>query len=233
MNEIGITERGDAALDISWEDWVSNNKPAILISKNPSKLVGILKRDFNYVYMPPNIIVHATITGFGQSILEPNIPEYKTSLEGYNELIAFLGKDRVVLRVDPVVPTPLGIETAKMVVSGAKGTRIRISFIDYYDHVKQRFEKAEISLPWDTLHAPLDIRIKAWEELGKPQVCGEPGFECSGCISQKDCEILRIEPMKDEKGQRRYCACLANKHELLDQRKPCAHNCLYCYWKND
>ena len=38
-NLIGITERGDAALDTHWEDWVFVQKrPAILISKDPLKL---------------------------------------------------------------------------------------------------------------------------------------------------------------------------------------------------
>ena len=38
-NLIGITERGDAALDTTWEDWVFVQKrPAILISKDPLKL---------------------------------------------------------------------------------------------------------------------------------------------------------------------------------------------------
>ena len=38
-NSIGITERGDAALDTSWENWVFVQKrPAILISKDPLKL---------------------------------------------------------------------------------------------------------------------------------------------------------------------------------------------------
>lgn len=38
-NFIGITERGDAALDLSWEDWVfAQKRPAILISKDPLKL---------------------------------------------------------------------------------------------------------------------------------------------------------------------------------------------------
>ena len=68
MNEIGITERGDAALDTSWFQWVVEEKqPAILITKDPSKLNRIL----NDLDFAPNIIVHATITGFGGTILEP------------------------------------------------------------------------------------------------------------------------------------------------------------------
>jgi len=65
MNEIGITERGDAALDLGWLPWVEDGKPAILITKDPLKLwkelIGhLLSKKFN-------IIIHATITGLGGS----------------------------------------------------------------------------------------------------------------------------------------------------------------------
>jgi hypothetical protein len=60
MKLIGITERGDAALDMGWKSWVSSGRPAILITKNPrllmDKLLDVESR---------NIIVHCTITGWG------------------------------------------------------------------------------------------------------------------------------------------------------------------------
>ena len=38
-NLIGITEKGDAAIDTSWKNWVfMQRRPAILISKDPLKL---------------------------------------------------------------------------------------------------------------------------------------------------------------------------------------------------
>jgi DNA repair photolyase len=227
MNEIGITERGDATLDNGWFEWVRDKKPAILITKDPFKLNEILASFISH----SNIVVHATITGFGGTVLEPYVPEYKKSLEGYNSLIKILGEERVVLRVDPVIPTEKGLETAKNVMKELNYTRARISFIDYYDHVKRRFAAEDISLPWDTFHAPLDLRKKAWKELGEPEVCGEPGFECCGCVSGMDCQILGVQPIQKEKGQRFQCACLANKRELLTSRKQCSHQCLYCYWR--
>jgi hypothetical protein len=42
MNEIGITERGDAGLDFGWLPWVKKGLPAILITKNPNELLGNL-----------------------------------------------------------------------------------------------------------------------------------------------------------------------------------------------
>jgi len=231
-NKIGITERGDAALNTIWLDWVKASQPAILISKDPSKLFNILKDLKN-----PSIIVHCTITGFGGTILEPNVPSPHISLQGYNKLIDLLGLERIVLRIDPIIPTQKGIQAAKNTIEAGKlitknnpKMRIRISFLDNYNHVKERFKKAEVPiLPWD-FHAPLDVRLKVWEELGKPEVCGEPDMECTGCISALDCKILGVQEIQSDFKQRKSCACLANKTELLNNRNRCDHKCLYCYY---
>ena len=246
MDKIGITERGDAALDTSWMPWVTAGRPAILITKNPQELSKVLEK---YAYEPdstyrvgfPNIIIHCTITGFGGTILEPNVPPYLEALEAYRELVAKYGTNRVVLRIDPVIPTEKGIATARRILSALYHTRVRISFIDNYDHVKRRLRDAGVPLPWETLHAPLEARINAWAELQKIEqnrsdrtgieICGEPDFKCTGCVSLKDCETLWVGMASQEKNkQRPVCACLMNKHELLSNRTRCAHNCLYCYW---
>lgn len=228
--KIGITERGDAALDTSWYTWVvEEKKPAILISKDPLKLYDHLK-DLKDI----NVIVHTTITGFGSTIIEPKVPEVSNALEGFEKLCKFLGPERIVLRIDPVVPTERGIETACSVLKKAKKistTRVRISFIDLYDHVKKGFASKGIQLEWDSFHAPLLLRKKAWERLENPEVCGEPSFACSGCISEIDCEILKVDPIDKMFFQRKSCACLGNKKELLSCRSQCAHECLYCYWQ--
>ena len=227
--KIGITERGDAALDLSWVKWVKDHKPAILITKNPEKLYEILASPELCVQ---NIIIHCTITGYGASILEPNVLPWQRSIQAVYDLYSQFGPNRIVLRVDPIIPTDKGIDLAKKVMNVVDGLTIRkrISFIDNYDHVKERFKKANISLPWDSFHAPLDLRLKVWKELGEPEVCGEPGMKCTGCISKLDCETLNVVPIEVDKGQRPYCACLMNKKELLDSRRRCEHACLYCYW---
>ena len=90
MQRIGITERGDAALDwVDWWDWVSDGQPAILITKDPQKLSERLTKIDN-----PKVIVHATITGWGGTPLEPNVPEPELALRGFADLVARLGPDR-------------------------------------------------------------------------------------------------------------------------------------------
>ena len=77
-----------------------------------------------------------------------------------------------------------------------------------------------------------EVRMKAWKELGEPEICGEPDFKCTGCISEIDCKILNVTPIDINRGQRKFCACLANKHELLISKSRCNHKCAYCYWRD-
>jgi hypothetical protein len=231
MIEIGITERGDAALDHGWLPWVKEGNPAILITKDPYMLYQQLQtmngsRNFN-------VIIHATITGMGGSALEPNVPYKDLAIKGYEKLIEFYSVERVVLRIDPVIPTDSGIKVAASVLKykDPQG-RVRISFIDQYPHVKTRLIGLGIPLPWSTFHAPLELRSQAYNDLGRPEICGEPDFLCicTGCVSEIDCKTLKVIPDTDLKGQRKFCSCLMNKKELLKFKEPCFHKCIYCYW---
>jgi hypothetical protein len=230
MLKIGITERGDAALQRDWISWVGKGNPAILITKNPLRLSYLLNSVSN-----KNIIVHCTITGMGGSAYEPNVPVVSKAIEGLIELEKTVGIERLVLRVDPIIPTEEGFVTAKNVINtvGKPNLRIRISFLDNYPHVKERFIQAGLPPLNYNFHAPLETRIKMWEDLGKPEICGEPEMPCTGCVSKKDLEILNIENDTTTKSQQRMaCACLALKHELLNNKTPCKHTCAYCYWQD-
>ena len=191
--KIGITERGDAALDTSWIPWVQDGKPTILISKDPQKLYEILKE--NDLLENKNYIVHCTITGMAGTVIEPNVPNCN-SLQGFTKIALKIGSMRTVLRVDPIVPTEKGTDTAFKVIKSAQAraqSRIRISFLDMYNHVKERFKLADVPIPYESFHAPFDMRITSFKKLLKLfpldltrlEVCGEPDFECTGCVSIK------------------------------------------------
>lgn len=228
--QIGITERGDSAVDQSWLKWVVDGNPAILISKNPGRLYVLLHCHTKN----PNVIVHSTITGYGGTIVEPNVPKPADALDGYKRLVEKLGSERVVLRVDPVIPTIKGRALAKQIIDMAgllAKTRVRISFLDLYPHVKQRLAAKKVPpLDYD-FHAPLELRKEIWGELGFPEICGEPGFNCVGCISGTDCAVLGVEIEQKDFKQRPTCSCVGNKFELLNNKKQCSHGCIYCYWK--
>lgn len=224
---IGITERGDAARDYSWKRWVADGKPAILITKAPSQLIGEVTPEMN-------VIVHCTITGYGGTDLEPRVLGPVIEICSYQAMVNKMGADRVVLRIDPIIPYEPWLSHSKWVSEHARG-RVRISFLDLYPHVKERLAKAGIILSYETFHAPLPDRIRAWKHLEEPEVCGEPGMKCPGCVSRKDLNILGLNEGDEKPGgyQRNSCNCLGIKKELLKSRTQCWHGCLYCYWKDN
>lgn len=233
---IGITERGDAARDAAWYPWVRDGNPTILITKNPALLHDMLALVLGEPDNKANVIVHCTITGMGGTKEEPNVPDTDTAIYGYKMLTLLLSTDRVVLRVDPIVPNEKGIKRALDVIAERRaGTRLRVSFMDAYPHVRARYDKEGLDpFDWKGTHAPLERRIKLLKSLPEDtEVCGEEGIPCIGCVSTKDCAVLGIDYVNPEgrRGQRPSCMCLAEKHELLSSRKQCPHGCMYCYWR--
>lgn len=206
----------------------------LIISKNASneKLHNLL------LEFKQNTIFHATITGYGGSKLEPGVPDPDETLKGINDLIdKGFPSERIVLRVDPIIPTEEGLNVAIDIMNkcNARIKRIRISFIDNYPNIKPLQ-----LVPWNTFHAPLDIRKNAVEKIKglfpnhSIECCGEPDIvETSGCISTKDYDILKL-PHPVNCGvsfQRKDCKCLGVKKELLSIPKRCSNGCVYCYYR--
>lgn len=258
---IGITERGDAALDDNWKKWVyDEQKPAILITKNPKKLISE-NRDLFFGELKGNVILHATITGLGGTVFEPNVMPFSIQLNFLKDCLAdtTFHKERIVIRHDPLIPH-LGISNESYknsMITIAKfakdnGLRYRTSFFDYYNHVRDRFDNIiknndEWAAAINTLnhyqkdlHLSLDIRLSFLDFIKTSgltdeeiEICGEPQMACSGCLSIKDLNIFGLSIDEITKNnQRAACACLGLKKELLTNKHPCAHKCAYCYWKD-
>ena len=232
MIKIGITERGDAGTDFSWMKKHKNYDGIILITKCLSHRFIDSIVDLNL-----NCIVHATITGLGSTVYEPYIPSFDTSRILFEELIDRIGIERVVLRIDPIIPSDRGAAIAihvyqQLYIDFLKKTRVRISFLDNYPHVKKRFKDAGLEPLYYYFHAPIELRKKIASYFPDAEICGEPGFDCTGCISEKDLKILGIEADVIIGGwQRKECKCLTYKIEMLDKKEQCQNRCLYCYWK--
>lgn len=250
MTQVGINERGDAALSEDWVDWVyKKNKPAILITKN----VMLLQEKHPDIFFK-NVVIHVTCTGLGGTILEPNVPSYKDILNWLKSKPESI-RQRLVLRVDPICPSlfyyPNDIFNGEeyynavqdiILTANKLKLRCRVSFLDMYKHVAERFRKLNISVGQlysnGDIHLPLNFREKNLnffkENFAQDielEVCGEPGMKCTGCVSQKDLDILQIQgDFKDLQGQRPACNCLAAKRELLNVKSQCEHKCVYCYW---
>lgn len=241
----GITEAGDPAFNLDIFDKLYQGN--IIITKSlTNKLIEKL------IEHKDKCILHFTVTGQGGSVLEPFVPDVEKSVKQFKKLIdnGFPVK-QVVLRIDPIIPTEKGISKAINVLEQFKNygiARIRISFLDMYKHVKERFDEIGLKYPYEDFHAPLIVRQNAVNqilnkcvELGYGhglEICGEPSLESIPCLSQKDVEILGLTDkitLNSKKAQRASCGCPQNKKELITGKKPhrCEHNCLYCFWKND
>ena len=111
--KIGITEAGDAGLDLSWTSKMNQVDGAVLITKcvSPDFYDAALK----YKDM---VIIHTTFTGFGHSVLEPFVPEPYDEFSAIDALVdGGFPKSKIVIRIDPIIPTKKGIETAKKCIS--------------------------------------------------------------------------------------------------------------------
>lgn len=133
--------------------------------------------------------------------------------------------------------------------------RYRISVIDMYPHVRERFKAVGLPLPYGLKFSPNESQLRAVDgmildaknhliSLGKPlkdlriESCAEPGLTeaiACGCISGYDLELLKLyygSPPDKVGYQRKNCMCYSGKVELLEHKQQCPHSCLYCYWKS-
>ncbi len=239
---IGITESGEIAFNLDAFDRLYEGN--IIITKRLTNAVNE-----KLVEHQDKIILHLTVTGMGGSRIEPFVPKAE---ETYKKLVELLENgfpvSHVVLRVDPIVPTEKGIETALGVITAFSGLgikRLRFSFLDNYKHVKKRFKEEGIAELYNgEFHAPLELRqeyAKKIEEVAHDggfeivEACGEPGIESVSCLSQRDVDILGLTDKITLEGsaeQREDCGCPTNKSELLRLRPhQCENKCLYCYWR--
>lgn len=248
MIRIGITEAGDPSLKYGWEDRLDEVNGAILITKNLTD--KLMERILSHQDTP--MILHISCTGYGHTAIEPNLPYVDQTIHQVKQLIQ-KGFDpaRLVLRIDPILPTITGIEIFEHVLSEFQREvpeiqRVRISVLDYYPHVQKRFEQAGLKMefPSSDFFTRLNQKISMLK-LRYPNLsfesCAEPRLKETnqiGCISNMDLERMGL-PLQDErfrKNQRKDCGCLAGKTELLSYYpwqtgyNHC-YGCLYCYWK--
>jgi DNA repair photolyase len=243
---IGITEYCDPVFNKSWEKWALKDKePIILITKNIKKLLI----EYPGIENQGNILIHATITGYGNTFVESGVPSPKELLEFLSTKII----DRIILRIDPIIPLENFVKQSKMVYDTGVSLgfrRFRASIMDLYPHVLKRFDKyPELQYElkqlynWDASHsitgyhkeymnhAPLDVRKSILQNFPNAEICAEPGIVCDGCLSRKDLESFGIKPEKrySKNEQREFCFCLGIKKQFGTLSEECSAKCIYCY----
>ena len=227
---IGITERGDAGIDLSWVSKIDTVDGVILITKNitnefASQVLTLHNKGYK-------LILHCTCTGFGGTEFEPNVPDYKTQLNALKLLIDNgFPAEQCVLRIDPIFPAKRGMRLLHEVMEYFNSlqtgvTRIRVSVVDEYKHVKERYKRHGIEPLYGARELPQNGSVtftgrfqandqELWDVIENlamyPQtyeICAENRmyelaaskyaylFEVAGCISTKDLTILGL-PVSD------------------------------------
>lgn len=230
---IGVTERGDAACDLSWYEKCLESvrtgylKGAVIITKRATDEVMERMSKLHAQGFP--VILHATTTGWGGTPLEPGVWDYRTNLENLADWTRHGGfpANRATLRIDPVFPTEKGVERACDVIRYAhglglpqNGCRLRMSILDEYTHVKNRFLAAGYAPVYGTsFYPPRDMAGYAAREICRCmdglqsetpnralppiETCAEDllrslpvdwrnWFVPMGCVSEKDLETMGL-----------------------------------------
>ena len=249
--KIGITEAGDAGIDLSWAGKLSSVDGAILVTKNINS--DFIKKVLEH---RSKLIVHVTCTGYGGTVLEPHVPTPRLQRCAATDMVLRgFPRERVVIRVDPIIPTEKGLERALDTIMKEGFNRFRISVIDMYPHARDRFKNAGLPLPYGETGffpdkeqlADVDEMIREareyWASFSRDparlriESCAEPGLRETipcGCVSSFDLALLGLDTSDvDSVGpQRPKCMCYSGKTELLAHKQRCPHGCLYCYWRD-
>lgn len=236
--KIGFTERGDADRDLSWLPKLLGNdnlKGAVLITKSAQD------RAFQDAALEANAhkpcVLHAGITGWGGTRMEPGVYSAETVLAAVRHLIdAGFPASRTVLRIDPIIPTVYGITRATQVLQLASTylpdvSRVRISIYDDYfagrtEMVKRGFPAVDGIIKWksEQERRPTQEWVKSIAETlvaARPdqifECCAEPElcetypdhFVAQGCCSQADITAMGLELPREfgVNGQNRH-GCL-------------------------
>ena len=251
--KIGITEHGDAGIDFRWEDRLSEVDGLILITKNLNPTFQ--QKVMSHLTKPT--IVHCTCTGWGGTVMEPNVPDYKRQLDWLKQFIDNgFQASHIVLRIDPIFPTENGLKKVLDVLTYAEQIgipmneiRYRISIVDEYPHVRERYRKLGFEPIYNGNFYPSWNQVNlVGEKLSTTpyvfETCAEDKlaakfpktFRIQGCCSKEDLKLMGLSydnTMTENPQNRSMCHCLSCKHELLNRpRKKCGHNCLYCFWKD-
>lgn len=250
--KIGVTERGDAGIDLSWSEKLNKVDGAILITKNiTDEFIDKVLYKYNRVN---KIIVHCTCTGWGGTLFEPNVPSYKEQIMKLKTLINYgFPPSHCVLRIDPIFPTPAGLKRVGELldfyiekIPQHQLIRYRVSIYDEYKHVKERLRSIGVNPLYSGMYANCDQIQSVGSKLSSYpfmfETCAEDKlaqmfpsvFTVVGCVSYADFDILGI-PKQDfaVNGQKRTgCHCMTCKTELLENKRRCPNGCLYCYWQD-
>ena len=216
----------------------------VLWTKNPENIFGkeYLK---NYLKQYSQLFILLSITGMGQTILEPGIPEENVVLSMIPELIKLTkSNDRISVRFDPIVHLKIddtdfcNLDKSENIIKTSTGFGIRrfiTSWMSEYKKVKKNLSKFKINI----IDVSDEQKIKEFRYLenlvnmckAELQVCSSKPFQVGKCIDGFLYNSIhpqgKICSINKAKGQRDQCGCTESWD--IGWYYPCLNGCLYCY----
>lgn len=208
----------------------------LFCTKNPTPLLQHL----DAITIPS--LFHITLTSYHEDI-EPHVPDKKMIIQAIKELSKQVGKERVVLRYDPILLSDRYtceyhrkafaslLEQLQDAIS-----LVIISFVDLYKNTKANYQSMHLK----------EMDEQDMREIGKVlgeiatqyhmpiQTCAEVidlsdvGIQQGACVSKEIMEGLLQRPYEPSKGKTpRTCKCLPFVD--IGDYNACAHLCKYCY----
>lgn len=235
MLQIGITDTGDAGFQLDWAQRMDQVHGAILITRvlTPEFLQALTP-------FPARVLIHVACSGYGGTVLEPNIPSLSWTRGRYTTLVETIRPEQTVLRLSPIIPTPRGLSVAETVLKAFGDSpvqRVRYRCLELFPGVVARLQAARLSDPYEGAAGPrpgqllaLHALLARWEQRFQFESCAEPDDRAVGCLSTRDAEPLGFDPGALTPGSpvRRFCRCPANRVELLAAPSKCGQACLHC-----
>lgn len=215
-----------------------SNEPLIVYSK--------AKLPIGFFIDHPHIGFNLTISGWGNTWLEPNVPNVNDMIDYFNQLTQEIDINRLRLRIDPGVPTKEGLTKAITVLKNIEILpKVITSIIQYYSRHYQVFEQLQINMEYYRIQSgraifPKKEIAERWLECLKnvrPEAdisfCGMPyaikGSNHTGCVDDDMLkaigidDYIHISPGKQRPG----CKCVIAKRQAC--MRNCNHGCRYCY----
>lgn len=222
-------------------------------------------KDFRHVAEKPmhlenyNLYFQYTVNNYSR-VLEPGVPEYKTSLKTLDDLLKKYRPEQFNMRFDPVIISTAGELSATparpgrarlqcfsdfcrdLRALGLRGCRITTSYIACYPHVKKRL--AGSGFYFFSLHD--DLLRRFFETMA--EIAGKYGFDLYSCSSALIEQVRGVKKGRcidgellaglfggkvskaKDTGQRGTCGC-SKSTDIGSYAQVCGAGCLYCYTK--
>ncbi len=224
-----------------------NNVDCIVFwTKNSQPIHKYLESISNMGY---NFYFQYTITPYHNDI-ETNLNNKKNIVKSFQELSSKIGKEKVLLRYDPVLinerySIKYHTNAFNILCSQLAGSteKVIFSFIDNYKSMEKNKHKLNLSIINQDIMETLAYNLAktAQENNMMIETCAEGielekyGIKHGACIDYDLIEKIIHKPLKKRNskgtllkdGTRTYCQCL--KCIDIGEYGSCKFNCLYCY----